>query len=234
MDPGGTPVAAGVPGRAVLGPEHPVFHVRGDDPAPAYVQLERQIRVAVADGTLSPGDHLPSVRGLAQHLSLSTNTVGRAYADLAREGIILARAGGGSEVAPRDLLDQPALARLRRERLATLARQVVVRGLALGLAPAEITRAVEQELAARGHTAESTGGPELGSSEGAVLSARNALRGRVVGLRNGEVVSEVTLALPSGGELVVAVTRVSAERLALRPGAGVTAYVKATEVTLGP
>src|ERR1043166_9270274 len=98
-----------------------------DDPAPVYVQIERRIRVGVADGTLQPGDHLPSVRGLARQLDLSPNTVGRAYADLSREGVITARAGGGSEIAARDMLDQPALLRNRVERLRVLARQVAVR-----------------------------------------------------------------------------------------------------------
>ena len=37
-----------------------------DDPAPVYVQIERRIRMGVADGTLQPGDHLPSVRDLAR------------------------------------------------------------------------------------------------------------------------------------------------------------------------
>src|SRR5207244_4027760 len=65
-----------------------------DDPAPVYVQIERRIRMGVADGTLQPGDHLPSVRDLARQLGLSPNTVGRAYAELSREGVIMARAGG--------------------------------------------------------------------------------------------------------------------------------------------
>src|SRR6478609_244272 len=73
--------------------------LRDDDSAPVYIQIERRIRMSVADGTLQPGDHLPSVRDLARQLGLSPNTVGRAYADLSREGVISARAGGGSEIA---------------------------------------------------------------------------------------------------------------------------------------
>src|SRR5437763_15119308 len=92
-----------------------------DDPAPGYVQIERCIRLGVADGTFRPGDHLPSVRDLARQLGLSPNTVGRAYADLSREGVITARAGGGSEITARERLDQPALLRTRLERLRVLA-----------------------------------------------------------------------------------------------------------------
>src|SRR2546427_8947449 len=121
-----------------------------DDPAPVYVQIERRIRMGVADGTLQPGDHLPSVRDLARQLGLSPTTAGRAYAELSREGVIMARAGGGSEIAAHDRLNQPALLRTRLERLRVLARQMAVRGLALGLEPDEIAEAVRAELAAHG------------------------------------------------------------------------------------
>src|ERR1043166_2672853 len=124
--------------------------LRADDNAPVYVQIERCIRLGVADGTFQPGDHLPSVRDLARKLGLSPNTVGRAYADLSREGTIKARAGGGSEIAARANLDQPALQRQRHERLRVLARQTAVRGLAMGLEPDEIAEAVRAELAAHG------------------------------------------------------------------------------------
>src|SRR5438045_8975512 len=93
-----------------------------DDPAPVYVQIERRIRMGVADGTLQPGDHLPSVRDLARQLGLSPNTVGRAYADLPRAGVISGRAGGRSEIAARARLDQRALSRTRTERLRVRAR----------------------------------------------------------------------------------------------------------------
>src|SRR5437660_5068441 len=150
-----------------------------DDPAPVYVQIERRIRMGVADGTLRPGDHLPSVRDLARQLGLSPNTVGRAYAELSREGVIMARAGGGSEIAARDVLDQPALQRSRQERLRVLARQMAVRGLALGLEPDEIVEAVKGELAVHGRPVSGTSVREsLGQEEAPLLSARNRLRGR--------------------------------------------------------
>src|SRR5438270_12365292 len=157
-----------------------------DDPAPVYVQIERRIRMGVADGTLQPGDPRPSVRDLARQLGLSPNTVGRAYAELSREGVIMARAGGGSEIAARDRLNQPALVRTRMERLRVLARQMVVRGLALGLEPDEIADAVRAELAARGRPI--SGAPlnqTLGAQEAPLLSARNRLRGTVRSIRAG-------------------------------------------------
>jgi GntR family transcriptional regulator len=206
-----------------------------DDPAPVYIQIERRIRMGVADGTLQPGDHLPSVRDLARKLGLSPNTVGRAYADLSREGTITARAGGGSEIATRERLDQPALQRTRMERLRMLARQTAVRGLALGLEPDEIADAVRVELAAHGRPISGASLPEtLGEQEAPLLSARNRLRGRVATLRAGELLAEVTIEVREGQQVVAAVTRTSADRLGLQVGGRVSIYVKATELTLGP
>ena len=206
-----------------------------DDPAPVYVQIERRIRMGVADGTLQPGDHLPSVRDLARQLGLSPNTVGRAYADLSREGVIMARAGGGSEIAARERLDQPALLRSRMERLRVLARQTAVRGLALGLEPDEIADALRSELAAHGRPVSGTPLPEsLGDQEAPLLSARNRLRGRVATIRAGELLAEVKIDLREGAQVVAAVTRSSVDRLGLETGAPVSVYVKATELTLGP
>jgi GntR family transcriptional regulator len=208
--------------------------LRADDPAPVYVQIERRIRMGVADGTLQPGDHLPSVRDLARQLGLSANTVGRAYADLSREGVITARAGGGSEIAARDRLDQPALLRTRLERLRVLARQMAVRGLALGFEPDEIAEALRAELAAHGRPV--SGAPmhgTLGQQEPPLLSARNRLRGTVTSIRAGELLAEVTVDLPEGAQIVAAVTRSSVDRLGLEVGGRVSIYVKATELTLG-
>jgi molybdopterin-binding protein len=206
-----------------------------DDPAPVYVQIERRIRMGVADGTLQPGDHLPSVRDLARKLGLSPNTVGRAYADLSREGTITARAGGGSEIAARERLDQPALQRNRIERLRLLARQTAVRGLALGLEPDEIAEAVRAELAAHGRPVSGARAPEtLGEHEAPLLSARNRLRGRVAAIRAGELLAEITIDLREGQQVVAAVTRSSVDRLGLESGGHVSVYVKATELTLGP
>jgi GntR family transcriptional regulator len=209
--------------------------LRADDNAPVYIQIERCIRMGVADGTFQPGDHLPSVRDLARRLGLSPNTVGRAYADLSREGVITARAGGGSEITARERLDQPALLRTRLERLRVLARQTAVRGLALGLEPDEIAEAVRAELAAHGRPVSGKAMPStLGQQEPPLLSARNRLRGTVSGIRAGELLAEVTIELREGAQVVAAVTRASVDRLGLQTGGRVSIYVKATELTLGP
>ncbi|KFI46654.1 GntR family transcriptional regulator [Bifidobacterium bohemicum] len=66
---------------------------------PIYEQIKRQIRHAVFDGELKPGDALPSLRSLARELRISVLTVTRAYNELANEGIVVNVQGKGSYVA---------------------------------------------------------------------------------------------------------------------------------------
>jgi len=146
----------------------------------------------------------------------------------------MARAGGGSEIAARDRLDQPALQRSRMERLRMLARQTAVRGLALGLEPDEIAEALRSELAAHGRPVSGARvNDDLGDREAPLLSARNRIRGRIASIRAGELLAEVTIDMRDGQHVVAAVTRSSVDRLGLEEGGSVSAYVKATELTLG-
>ena len=66
---------------------------------PIYEQICIQIKSMIMDGTLSPGEALPSMRALAKDLHLSVITVQRAYEDLTRDGFIETVSGKGSFVA---------------------------------------------------------------------------------------------------------------------------------------
>jgi molybdopterin-binding protein len=77
------------------------------------------------------------------------------------------------------------------------------------------------------------GGPADRPAAGAVeLSARNQLRGRIVGLTVDGLMCEVRLDI-GGQELVSVITRSSAERLRLRLDESVLAVIKSTEVMIG-
>jgi molybdate transport system regulatory protein len=65
-----------------------------------------------------------------------------------------------------------------------------------------------------------------------LLGARNRLRGRVSAIRTGELLAEITLDVPPT-HVVAAITRTSLDRLGLEPGRNASAYVKASEITLG-
>jgi molybdopterin-binding protein len=77
----------------------------------------------------------------------------------------------------------------------------------------------------------STGQPTEASGS-LELSARNQLRGKIVGLRLDGVMAEVRVAL-GDQELVSIITRASAERLQLGLGDSVLAVIKSTEVMIG-
>ena len=68
---------------------------------------------------------------------------------------------------------------------------------------------------------------------GMQLSARNQLAGTVVSVTHGSVMSTVTIRLTGGDEVVSAITRDSAESMALSEGDVVYAVIKATEVIVG-
>jgi GntR family transcriptional regulator len=70
------------------------------DPRPIGRQIVDAVRLRIATGELQPGAQLPSVRGLAQQLTINPNTVAKAYAELTADGWLEARQGLGLYVAP--------------------------------------------------------------------------------------------------------------------------------------
>lgn len=62
---------------------------------PIYEQITNQIRDAVINGELKPGEGMPSIRVLAKDLQVSVITTKRAYEELEKEGVIEARQGRG-------------------------------------------------------------------------------------------------------------------------------------------
>jgi GntR family transcriptional regulator len=64
-----------------------------------YDQIVRQIKFAVADGALTAGEMVPSVRELARELAINPNTVARAYRQLQDDGVLEAVRGTGLAVA---------------------------------------------------------------------------------------------------------------------------------------
>ncbi len=60
-----------------------------------------QLRTAILDGRLVPGSRLPVERQSAIFFGVSRNTIARAYARLALEGLVQSRQGSGRYVSPR-------------------------------------------------------------------------------------------------------------------------------------
>lgn len=60
-----------------------------------YLQIENEVRFAIASGRLKSGDQLPSVREASENLQVNPNTVAKAYRDLEVMGLLYTRRGMG-------------------------------------------------------------------------------------------------------------------------------------------
>ena len=74
------------------------------------VEIAESVRGLVDRGILSPGDALPSVRALAERLSVNRNTVVAAYGQLAGAGFIVSRGRGGTRISDRAVVAQEGYA----------------------------------------------------------------------------------------------------------------------------
>ncbi len=84
-------------------PTAPVISIDPDSAEPLVEQLRRQFTWQIAAGQLKPGDRLPSVRDLAQRLSINLHTVRSAYQRLEADGLVRTRQGSGTRVLQLDL-----------------------------------------------------------------------------------------------------------------------------------
>ena len=69
-------------------------------PDPVFAQLIGQIKQAIMNGQLGPGDPLPSIRQLATDLDLNSKTVAKAYRLLERDSVVQTRGYRGTFVHP--------------------------------------------------------------------------------------------------------------------------------------
>jgi len=125
------------------------WHVNPHSGVPLYVQLEQQVKTAIAAGVLAEGDRLPTVRELALELTINPNTVARAYRELERAGFIETTPGRGTFVKTGKVPPMPVDE--RRRRLEGVVDVMLAEARALGFADEQVLAAV---TAAIGRTPE--------------------------------------------------------------------------------
>jgi GntR family transcriptional regulator len=103
------------------------------DQGPLYEQVASEIRRAIADGEVQPGERMPLAKDLATVLGVNTNTVLRALRQLRDEGMLEFRRGRGITVTGTP------------ERGAVLAkvRELVVFGRRQGYRPEELSSMIQ-------------------------------------------------------------------------------------------
>ena len=115
---------------------------------PLYEQIAHQILEQVEDGSLQPGDQLPTVRELAVKLGVNFNTVARAYRMLDKGEVISTQHGRGTFIL--DPRTRKGAKRGKEENIEDLTRFYIRKASYLGFDPEEIRayfdRVVEEEI----------------------------------------------------------------------------------------
>ena len=117
------------------------FRLNPHTGVPLYRQLIDQVQSAVAQGNLSPGDQLPTVRQVAVDLAINPNTVSRAYREMEIRGALDTQQGTGTFIA-----DQKSSSPRedREHKLNQLVAEFVSRAGADGLSVKQLVKALRE------------------------------------------------------------------------------------------
>jgi GntR family transcriptional regulator len=109
---------------------------------PIYEQIMRYIKKEIITGELNGEDKIPSVRDLADRLSVNPNTVSRAYQELEREGLTETRRGMGTYIVG----DKTIKDRIKKELSQDLVLDFIEEMKASGFTAEEIIGFVSERL----------------------------------------------------------------------------------------
>ena len=116
---------------------------------PIFLQIARQIETQVKDGTLKPGDQLPTVRELAIDLRINFSTVARAYRILDEERLISTQRGRGTYISdeePGENVQETKEVQLAQEKLSDLTQKFIREALESGATLDQIEKNFRQQL----------------------------------------------------------------------------------------
>ena len=119
------------------------FSIDPNNGVAIYEQIVRQVKFAIAEGTLRPGQLLPSVRALSQQLAINPNTIARAFRQLQDDGALESLRGRGLAVREEAI---KACVDARRSLVADRIRAALSEALHGGLSAAEIRKMVAEQL----------------------------------------------------------------------------------------
>ena len=101
---------------------------------PIYEQLVDKLKELIINEVLKPDEQLPSVRQLAQELTINPNTIQKAYRELENQGFIYSQKGKGSFVNPQHgTMDES-----KRESIKEEIEKLILEALYLGVTEEEL------------------------------------------------------------------------------------------------
>ncbi|AAK78246.1 MULTISPECIES: GntR family transcriptional regulator [Clostridium] len=113
-----------------------------DNKAPIYIQIMDKIKIDIINGTLKPGDKLPSVREMAVKFKVNPNTLQRVYQELERENITYTQRGTGSFVRE----DSDMIINLKKEMASEVIENFIENIKEFGFGNKDILKIVEDKL----------------------------------------------------------------------------------------
>ncbi|MGP4062793.1 GntR family transcriptional regulator [Halobacillus sp. H74] len=96
---------------------------------PIYEQLVEKLKQLIINDVLKEDEKLPSVRELAQQLTINPNTIQKAYRELESLGYIYSLKGKGSFVHPSSKVDNQEELKKVREELKKLFAEAIYLGM---------------------------------------------------------------------------------------------------------
>ncbi|MCI8517574.1 MAG: GntR family transcriptional regulator [Hungatella sp.] len=103
-----------------------------------YIQLRNQIIIGIATGRIREGDSLPSVRQLADNISINMHTVNKAYSVLKQEGFVKLDRRKGAVIALE--VDKQQVLEEMKEEIAV----VMAKGICKGIKREEVHQLVDE------------------------------------------------------------------------------------------
>jgi GntR family transcriptional regulator len=108
---------------------------------PYYKQIILQVEMAIADGRLTKGERLPTVRSLAVDLSINPNTVARAYNEMEIRDIVVTQQGSGTFISEKQI----SIDAIERERILTqITRSYITKAASYGFTLHEILEHIQE------------------------------------------------------------------------------------------
>jgi GntR family transcriptional regulator len=115
---------------------------------PIYEQLVDKLKELIINEVLKPDEQLPSVRQLAQQLTINPNTIQKAYRELEVQGFIYSQKGKGSFV--NQIVhgkDTKKIAQMKQE-----LEKMLLEALYLGMPAAELHAMISELESSRGES----------------------------------------------------------------------------------
>lgn len=113
---------------------------------PIYEQLVEKLKELIINEVLKPDEQLPSVRSLAQELTINPNTIQKAYRELEVQGFIYSVKGKGSFVSPNNQKKDGEKILLVKKEL----EKLILEAFYLGVSPKELIEFIHELDAAKG------------------------------------------------------------------------------------